>query len=291
MADHYYNLLPCPFCGCDQDSPIESVVHLSGTGESDEPDYTVQCDGCAATMGYSWTEEEAVAAWNCRVAPKAEAAAPEGARPNWLDTHCQSGRADVCRASQRDGIVCPDDSCDIDDGVRPRDPAPEGAQPTRPYVSFDAGGVKVDLARYLKTPEGQAAVRSASGSGMAEGAQGAVAIGRVCYAPDRNGCSRWHFWPEQSAHDHVDTLPWDDGAQASKVFTVYTTQPQDTARDQEDAERYRWLRDKANDARRSAPMVMADPLDKAAQRLIHGEELDAAIDAARGAGGEGRTNG
>lgn len=55
----------------------------------------------------------------------------------------------------------------------------------------------------------------------------------------------------------------------------------------EDAERYRWLRDEANEAKRSEPMVMVDPLDRAAQRLIHGEELDAAIDAARAAGGGG----
>ncbi|MFL4516239.1 hypothetical protein [Stenotrophomonas pavanii] len=32
--------------------------------------------------------------------------------------HCQNGRADVCLASQRDGVICPDDSCDIDDGIR-----------------------------------------------------------------------------------------------------------------------------------------------------------------------------
>lgn len=46
----------------------------------------------------------------------------DGWRPidRW-QRHCQSGDRDVCRASQRDGIVCPADSCDIDDGVRPRD--------------------------------------------------------------------------------------------------------------------------------------------------------------------------
>lgn len=32
--------------------------------------------------------------------------------------HCQNGRADVCLASQRDGVICPQDSCDIDDGIR-----------------------------------------------------------------------------------------------------------------------------------------------------------------------------
>lgn len=38
------------------------------------------------------------------------------ARP--CEAHCQSGRPDVCLASQRDNITCPHDSCDIDDGVR-----------------------------------------------------------------------------------------------------------------------------------------------------------------------------
>lgn len=31
---------------------------------------------------------------------------------------CQHGFGDICRAGQHDGIVCPHDSCDIDDGVR-----------------------------------------------------------------------------------------------------------------------------------------------------------------------------
>lgn len=32
--------------------------------------------------------------------------------------HCQNGFADICLASQRDGVICPEDSCDIDDGIR-----------------------------------------------------------------------------------------------------------------------------------------------------------------------------
>ncbi len=31
--------------------------------------------------------------------------------------HCQNG-GDVCLAGNRDGVCCPEDSCDIDDGVR-----------------------------------------------------------------------------------------------------------------------------------------------------------------------------
>lgn len=36
--------------------------------------------------------------------------------------HCQNG-GDVCLAGNRDGICCPDDSCDIDDGIR-KSPTP-----------------------------------------------------------------------------------------------------------------------------------------------------------------------
>ncbi|ENE1253996.1 hypothetical protein ABM187_004237 [Stenotrophomonas maltophilia] len=32
--------------------------------------------------------------------------------------HCQNGFADICLASQRDGVICPEDSFDIDDGIR-----------------------------------------------------------------------------------------------------------------------------------------------------------------------------
>jgi len=47
-----------------------------------------------------------------------------------------------------------------------------------------------------------------------------------------------------------------------------------------DTERYRWLRDKANEANKSAPMVASNPLDPDISRLIHSDELDVAIDAA-----------
>lgn len=33
------------------------------------------------------------------------------------DFHCQNGHADVCWAARLDGITCPSDSCDVDDGL------------------------------------------------------------------------------------------------------------------------------------------------------------------------------
>lgn len=70
-------LLPCPFCGSTTNAPIEEVVHLSHTECEEAPfdQWTVQCDNCTATMGYSETADEAIEAWNCRTTP------PEGAAP------------------------------------------------------------------------------------------------------------------------------------------------------------------------------------------------------------------
>ena len=52
-----------------------------------------------------------------------------------------------------------------------------------------------------------------------------------------------------------------------------------------DAQRYRWLRNEANTARKCDPMVCIYPLD--AQDLIDGDRLDVAIDAAMGGGDAG----
>lgn len=64
---HTPTLLPCPFCGSCETSPVEDVVHVS-MNEHDwrDPSWTVQCDGCTATMGYSDSEDEAIDAWNRR---------------------------------------------------------------------------------------------------------------------------------------------------------------------------------------------------------------------------------
>lgn len=44
-------------------------------------------------------------------------------------TNCQNGLADVCLASQRDGVICADDECDIDSGIRKlHAPPPPAAQ-------------------------------------------------------------------------------------------------------------------------------------------------------------------
>ena len=53
---------------------------------------------------------------------------------------------------------------------------------------------------------------------------------------------------------------------------------------EQDARRYRWLRNEANTARKCDPMVCIYPLDE--QDLIDGDRLDVAIDAAMGASNE-----
>jgi hypothetical protein len=68
MAD---TLKPCPHCGNDEQSPIESVVQLCHNEWHPEHNkrgdwWTVQCDGCTATMGQFYDPDEAIAAWNTR---------------------------------------------------------------------------------------------------------------------------------------------------------------------------------------------------------------------------------
>ncbi|SDY08313.1 hypothetical protein [Lysobacter enzymogenes] len=65
------------------------------------------------------------------------------------------------------------------------------------------------------------------------------------------------------------------GGYEPKVGDRLHLAPQDTARDREDAERYRWLRDEFD------PSVDDEIL------WLSGDSFDAAIDAARGAGGGG----
>lgn len=60
-------LLPCPFCGNDGSGPAEEALHVSMT-EHDwrAASWSVQCDKCTATMGYSDSEDAAVEDWNTR---------------------------------------------------------------------------------------------------------------------------------------------------------------------------------------------------------------------------------
>lgn len=58
---------------------------------------------------YAWT------AWQAALSAQPS---PGGQDAPRCAEHCQNGFADICLASQRDGVICPEDSCDIDDGVR-----------------------------------------------------------------------------------------------------------------------------------------------------------------------------
>ncbi|WP_316150099.1 hypothetical protein [Cupriavidus sp. BIC8F] len=49
---------------------------------------------------------------------------------------CQHGYGDICAAGARDGVVCPEDSCDIDDGIRAAPSA--SAQQADDMEAFDA---------------------------------------------------------------------------------------------------------------------------------------------------------
>jgi hypothetical protein len=64
-------------------------------------------------------------AWAAARAALAAAPAQEPHKPLSWERHCQNG-GDLCRAGFFDGVCCPEESCDIDDGTRTD---PERAQP------------------------------------------------------------------------------------------------------------------------------------------------------------------
>lgn len=78
---------------------------------------------------------------------------------------------------------------------------------------------------------------------------------------------------EQAEHDKAVQAHNEFIARLEKGKTVYEEL-------KADAERYRWLRNEANTARKCDPMVCIYPLDE--QDLIDGDRLDVAIDAAMG---------
>lgn len=88
------NLLPCPFCGG------KGALTL-GVRRDAVKTVDVICQDCSGAM-LAFCEDDAIADWNTRQA------ASQG-----------SACVTTCKAAARDGVTCPDDSCDIEDGVRP----------------------------------------------------------------------------------------------------------------------------------------------------------------------------
>ena len=75
-------LKACPFCGNDGSGRIEDALHVIHEEPSDwrsRDTWTVQCDDCTATMGYSDSPDEAIEAWNRRAC--ALSGSPDGAYP------------------------------------------------------------------------------------------------------------------------------------------------------------------------------------------------------------------
>ncbi|HEP1207464.1 TPA: hypothetical protein QEN11_22665 [Stenotrophomonas maltophilia] len=58
------------------------------------------------------------ALWSAWQAALSAHPSPGGQEVPRCARHCQNGFADICLASQRDGVICPEDSCDIDDRMR-----------------------------------------------------------------------------------------------------------------------------------------------------------------------------
>lgn len=69
-----------------------------------------------------------------------------------------------------------------------------------------------------------------------------------------------------------------DAAVREALTQLGWTSPEESEELRRDAERYKWLRDKANYARKSDPMVCINPLGR--MELVDGRELDEAMDEA-----------
>lgn len=154
----------------------------------------------------------------------AMAAAPAPVR----GTHCQNGRADVCLASQRDGVICADDECDIDSGIRAAAPEPVDAKKIiSETIGFDFEGgelqtVNEDDLMNLAAAFGCAAPAPGVGVESTVGEVYLVATGET-----RNG---------QELYTRHEGAP----PQLCDFETLYTAPPAPQG-DAKDAERYRFF--------------------------------------------------
>ncbi|WP_186167332.1 hypothetical protein [Burkholderia gladioli] len=97
--------VPCPDCA--------QAVAADGAST----DQRMQFFEWASSNGYTEYHDSMCAAWE--KATRRAAVSPATADTTWKapKQHCQNG-GDVCLAGNRDGVACPEDSCDIDDGTR-----------------------------------------------------------------------------------------------------------------------------------------------------------------------------
>lgn len=81
--------------------------------------------------------EEFVEKFANRIPPVDEVARTNANAPAIPKLHCQNN-GDVCLAGNRDGICCPEESCDIDDGIR-KDPRMASPSPLPPdnHATFE----------------------------------------------------------------------------------------------------------------------------------------------------------
>lgn len=113
-----------------------------------------------------------------------------------------------------------------------------------------------------------------------------------CAIRERDDHARWRADLADKLHDRETTISaaW-EALRSAGVHSEATIDDgirllrRQLAEAELDAERYRWLRNEANTARKCDPMVCIYPLDE--QDLIDGDRLDVAIDAAMGGGDAG----
>lgn len=81
---------------------LAMLIDVYDDGQNNAPEDRCYVEG-------TWKEVLSEARSYLAASPAAPAQSPKS---------CQTGWGDICHMAKHDGVVCPDDSCDIDDGVR-----------------------------------------------------------------------------------------------------------------------------------------------------------------------------
>lgn len=102
-------------------------------------------------MGDTYRSAITTNAWQAWQAALSAQPSPGGQGALRCAEHCQNGFSDICLASQRDGVICPEDSCDIDDGIRHNHLAARQPDDARRNAAYDA------IDRFLRANMGDVA--------------------------------------------------------------------------------------------------------------------------------------
>jgi hypothetical protein len=116
MCDGYENGQPC------YEDPEDGAGYIGNAFQISHEDFHAMCNLLNRRKAPRFDVRK-----DGLVVPEGKGASPADHSGDSADMvapkDCQHGYGDVCAASARDGVVCPEDSCDIDDGIRTAEPA------------------------------------------------------------------------------------------------------------------------------------------------------------------------